>query len=115
MAVLVVQVDVGFALLSVFDRVKQRTVAAAQDRAVVVAVHQDLVLAAVPEDLLGAEAGDLLRAFVPVQDPALAIDEIDAVAQILEHRQAHPIAEPGLPNIESGAHHSDYRHQEPCS
>ncbi len=86
--VLVVQVEVRLALLAIADRRQQRALLSAQDRSRSIAVIQDHVLATPSEEFLGAEPGDPFRATVPVHDAPLAIDEVDAIAEVLKQRVA---------------------------
>jgi hypothetical protein len=49
----------------------------------------------VSDDLIGAEAGQSLGTRVPIRDPALTIDEVHAIGQVVQHREAESIAQPG--------------------
>ena len=83
--VLVAQEDMRLTLAPIADRGQQRAEAAAQLRARVIAMVEDVVATAAPEDLFTSEASDLLGTLVPIQNPSLTIDELHTVAEVLQH------------------------------
>ena len=80
----VMQVDLLLARLAVGHRLRERALAVAQHPPGLVHVHQQVVEARPPHHLLLPQAGHPLGAPVPVLDPALAVDHVDAVVQAVE-------------------------------
>ena len=84
MTFLVVKVDGRFPRRSVDERGRNGTAVLAEAGARIVHVHQDLVGTAGVPDFLGGVARDPLGTPVPVGDPSLRVDEVDAVVQVLD-------------------------------
>ena len=66
------------------DAVLQRAAGDAQPRAREVGVHEDLLVAAVADDLVGRVPGDALGAGAPVHDGAVGADHVHPVADGVE-------------------------------
>jgi hypothetical protein len=86
LAVFVTQENVGLARFAVAHGFHQGTATVAEDRTIRIAVHEQVILAGSPEDILPEAPGDGLGAIVPQKNPALAIHEIHSGRQAFEYR-----------------------------
>jgi hypothetical protein len=70
--------------LPIVDAFRQRTAVVAQPFARLVDVTQEIILAALAKQFFGRIAGQPMRAFVPILNPAISIHEIHAIANMIE-------------------------------
>jgi hypothetical protein len=92
------------ARLAVFDGGGERASGVTQPGAGSVDVQQDLVEAPGPDRFLRRETGDAFGAAVPVGDGPVAIDEVDAVDEVVEERleELGPDGHPAPPGRSRG-------------
>jgi hypothetical protein len=91
MAGLVVKVDFRFAGMATIHTVGKRTFGLTQLPARVIDVHEDIVEASPPQDLLTAISGQSLGAFVPERDASFPVGEIDPIAEIVQQLAVEPV------------------------
>ena len=80
------QEHLRFTVLAVLNRRRHRATALAEFAPLAIDVHEEVVPAPTPHDFLGAEAGDPLRRLVPVRDPAIPVDDVQAVMEARQDR-----------------------------
>ncbi len=68
------------------QHVQQRAAGAAQHASFRIAVHEQIAMAELPGHLVRQVTADPLGAPVPIQDSAVAIDDVDAGVELIEQR-----------------------------